>query len=81
MLSERNTNPEGPLLLLRRVLNCNKGQLADRLGVTIHTLRVWERDGLSDNGRERCKQLFRAIMRNAESEWLWRQNGNANADN
>ena len=70
---EKNTAPKGALDLLRALLRCNKTQLAARLGVTIHTLRVWERDGLSDNGRERCKQLFGSVLNRSDCEWISKQ--------
>lgn len=41
-MTARNTPPANIWQTLRRLLNCNKQELAARLGVTARTLRNWE---------------------------------------
>lgn len=41
-MSDRNTPPANIWQTLRRLLNCNKQELAAHLGVTARTLRTWE---------------------------------------
>ena len=42
-MTDKNTNPAHIWQVLRRLLNCNRSQLAARLGVNRHTLAQWER--------------------------------------
>jgi DNA-binding transcriptional regulator YiaG len=42
MTTQRNTTPPHIWAALRRLLNCNRQQLAARLGVSARTLRRWE---------------------------------------
>lgn len=49
-MTDRNTTPATEWQALRRLLNCNKQQLAQRLGVSARTLRNWE--AASDAGHE-----------------------------
>ena len=69
-MSDKNTTPATVWEALRRLLNCNKQQLAARLGVTRQTLRIWEEmtgddEPLSDNARRAAAELLTATLRTA----------------
>jgi len=69
----RNTPPANIWQTLRRLLNCNKAQLADRLGVTARTLRTWESETEASgtagtNGDRRAADLLQTILRIAHSD-------------
>ena len=69
-MSDRNTTPQNEWQALRRLLNCNRTQLADRLGITRQTLHVWERkteqgETAGDNARRAAAELLTATLRAA----------------
>lgn len=71
-MSSRNTTPANIWEVLRRLLDCNKRQLAERLGVTRQTLHQWETptekgEKLSDKGREAVTDLLTATLRAADN--------------
>ena len=66
----RNTFPKDQYELLRRALNCNKSQLATRLGVSSKTLRNWEQDGGGKNAAARVAQLWGVILAQSDTQWL-----------
>lgn len=59
MTNGRNTHPVNVWEALRRLLNCNKQDLAERLDVTRKTLRTWESD--TEEGKEPSSNARRAI--------------------
>lgn len=70
MSAARNTTPANIWEVLRRLLNCNKRQLGERLGVTRQTLHQWETqtekgEQISDKGREAATDLLTATLRAA----------------
>jgi len=70
-MSDRNTNPAHIWQALRRLLNCNRTQLAARLGVNRHTLTKWERmteagENPGANATRRASDLLLATLRAAE---------------
>lgn len=73
-MAAQNTQPDCPFSVLKRMLNANWKQLANRLGVTPLTLRTWRDDwqdgNLSTNAQIRARDLFRTTLRNAQAEWL-----------
>lgn len=69
-MTDRNSMPANQYDLLRRALKCNKSQLAERLGVTPQTLRVWEREGGGKTAAMRVADLWRVILRQSNTEWL-----------
>ena len=66
MTSQRNTPPATPWEALRRLLNCNKSQLAERLGVTTRTLHRWEKGEAGADAFSRASQLMIATLRAAD---------------
>jgi DNA-binding transcriptional regulator YiaG len=69
-MTEKNTTPATVWEVLRRLLKCNKQQLAARLGVTRQTLRMWEDatergEPISDNARRAAAELLTATLRAA----------------
>lgn len=71
-MTDRNTTPATEWQALRRLLNCNKQQLAARLGITRQTLRVWEDatdrgEPASDNARRAAAELLQATLRAANN--------------
>lgn len=64
-MSDRNTTPTDIWEVLRRLLNCNKAQLAERLGVDPRTLRRWEQGEAGADAYRRAADLLRATLRAA----------------
>lgn len=69
-MTAKNTTPATVWEALRRLLNCNKQQLAARLGVTRQTLHEWEKmtdadEPISDNARRAAAELLTATLRAA----------------
>ena len=62
----RNTNPATVWDALRRLLLCNKQQLADRLGVDRRTLHRWENCEAGADAMRRASALLIATLRNAD---------------
>ena len=65
-----NRSPKDIWETLRRLLDCNKEQLAARLGVTPKTLRGWENltakgEPITDNARRAAAELLTATLRAA----------------
>jgi transcriptional regulator with XRE-family HTH domain len=65
MTTTRNTPPANIWETLRRLLNCNKTQLAERLDVTPRTLHRWEAGAAGDDAERRAGQLLREILQSA----------------
>lgn len=61
MTETRNQPPQNEWQALRRLFNCNKSQLAERLGVTRQTLRIWE--AATERGDPPTEQANRAAKR------------------
>jgi len=66
----RNRTPTTEFEALRRLLKCNKQQLAKRLGVTPTTLWKWEKladegEAQSAHARRAIAELFRVTLRAA----------------
>lgn len=82
-MTERNTTPGNIWEALRRLLQCNKQQLASRLGVSRQTLRIWEDmtgagEPISDNARRAAAELLTATLRAAgNADDLLRARGQA----
>jgi len=68
-MTERNSNPEDIFDALRRLHNCNWQQLAERLDVSVQTLRRWRTEGPGKTGAERCSDLIRDTLADAGAEW------------
>jgi DNA-binding transcriptional regulator YiaG len=71
-MTDKNTTPATVWEVLRRLLKCNKQQLAARLGVTRQTLRIWEEmtgrgEPISDNARRAATELLTATLRAADN--------------
>jgi DNA-binding transcriptional regulator YiaG len=71
-MTDRNTTPANEWQALRRLLLCNKSQLAARLGITRQTLRMWEDatdrgETASDNARRAAAELLTATLRAANN--------------
>lgn len=77
-MTERNTTPENVFEVLKRLHNCNWSQLAERLGVTPKTLKVWRTQGAGAKGSEKMQLLMEATLRAANSDWLLLQTNWAN---
>lgn len=65
-MDARNAPPADIWQALRRLLNCNRTQLAERLGVTRQTLRRWEEGEAGANAYRRASELLIATLRAAE---------------
>ena len=67
MSARRNAPPLNEWELLRRLYNCNKKDLAERLGVSAMTLRRYEAateagEALNSTARGRVRELLRAAL-------------------
>lgn len=78
-MSARNTTPANVWDALRRLLNCNKTQLAERLGVTARTLHRWENGEAGADAHRRAADLMQATLRAADCDMhaQWRLNWDA----
>jgi DNA-binding XRE family transcriptional regulator len=65
----RNTPPPSVWEALRRLLGCNKQELAARLGVSRHTLQRWERDELPEAAAARVAALMQETLGAAGAGW------------
>lgn len=65
----RNTPPASPWEALRRLLACNRQQLAARLGISRHTLQRWERGELTEAGAARVAALMQETLAAAGAGW------------
>lgn len=65
----RDTPPATVWEALRRLLACNKQELAARLGVSRHTLQRWERDELTETGAARVAALMQETLAAAGAGW------------
>lgn len=68
-MTERNTTPANIWDALRRLHNCNRQQLAARLGVSRATLHRWETEGAGQAGSEKAARLMQATLRAADADW------------
>ena len=66
---ERDTPPATVWEALRRLLACNKQELAARLGVSRHTLQRWERDEPTETGPARVAALMQETLAAAGAGW------------
>lgn len=69
-MNPKNTTPATIWQALRRLLNCNRTQLAARLGITPRTLHNWEHstdegEQLTDRARDAAAELLTASLRAA----------------
>ena len=78
-MSQRNTTPANVWDTLRRLLNCNKTQLAARLGVTARTLHRWEHGEAGAEAHRRAADLMQTTLRAADCDQhaQWRLNWDA----
>lgn len=72
-MPSRNTTPANIYAALRRLLACNKAQLAERLGVSARTLRRWEEltaagEHPGADAAARLSQLLQATLRAANAD-------------
>jgi transposase len=73
-MTARNTPPANIWQTLRRVLNCNKQELAAHLGVNRHTLTRWEAateaegDSAGKAANEAAARLLQETLRAANSD-------------
>lgn len=67
-MTAKNAPPVSVWDALRRLLNCNRQQLADRLGVTARTLRRWEQGEAGADAHQRAAQLLRATLATAGAD-------------
>jgi len=72
-MNARNTTPPTVYDALRRLLRCNKAELAARLGVSARTLRRWEElDAAGEHpgtdAAARLAQLLQATLRAANAD-------------
>lgn len=65
----RNAPPTTVWEALRRLLACNRQQLAARLGVSRHTLQRWERGELTEAGAARVAALMQETLATAGAGW------------
>jgi DNA-binding XRE family transcriptional regulator len=66
--TRRNAPPANLLEALRRLLDCNRNELAARLGVSRQTLHRWERGQIPGPGRARVAELMRATLAAAQAD-------------
>lgn len=79
-MTDRNTTPANIWEVLRRLHQCNKAQLAARLGVTARTLRRWEEGEAGADAYRRAADLLQATLRaagDADTLAQWRINWDA----
>ena len=62
MTKAANSHPASIWEALRRLLNCNKSQLAAHLGINRRTLQRWENGEESEAAREKSRDLLTAIL-------------------
>ena len=67
--TRRNAPPANVLEALRRLLDCNRQELAARLGVSRYTLHRWERGQIPGPARARVAELMRATLAAAQADW------------
>lgn len=72
--TKRNKQPAHILALLQGIFSCNKGQLAERLGVAPQTLSRWLKEAnagepLNREAQLKADALLRAALRGANVEW------------
>lgn len=67
--TRRNAPPANALEALRRLLDCNRNELAAWLGVSRQTLHRWERGQIPGPGRARVADLMRATLAAAQADW------------
>lgn len=72
-MTDRNRPPQNVYDALRRLLRCNKAELAARLGVSARTLRRWEDleaagDHPGTDAAARLAQLLQATLRAANAD-------------
>lgn len=72
-MSRKNAAPANIWEVLRRLLDCNKQQLAAHLGVSVATLRRWEKvyaeEGTAGKAAaEKCSLLLETTLRQANAE-------------
>lgn len=67
-MTDRNTTPANVWIALRRLLNCNKTQLAERLGVNPRTLHRWEHGEDSADAHRKAAQLMQSTLRAANAD-------------
>lgn len=72
-MTASNATPTNVFAALRRLLNCNKAQLAARLGVSARTLRRWEElDAAGEHpgtdAAARLAQVMQATLRAANAD-------------
>lgn len=60
--TRRNAPPANALEALRRLLDCNRQQLAARLGVSRQTLHRWERGKIPGPGAARVAELLQTTL-------------------
>ena len=71
----RNTPPATVWEALRRLLGCNRQELAARLGVSRHTLQRWERGEPTQAGAQRVADLMQQTLAAAGAGWTVAQPG------
>lgn len=65
----RNAPPATPWEALRRLLACNRQQLAARLGISRHTLQRWERGDLTEAGAAKVAAIMQETLAAAGAGW------------
>lgn len=60
--TRRNAPPANLLEALRRLLDCNRNELAARLGVSRQTLHRWERGQIPGPGAARVAELLQTTL-------------------
>lgn len=61
-MTERNSTPQTPFELLKRIYACNWTQLAQRLGVSARTLRTWRDVEISPLGEQRLREALQVAL-------------------
>lgn len=72
-MTDRNQPPANIYDALRRLLKCNKAQLAERLGISTRTLRRWEDleaagENPGTDAAARLAQLMQSTLRAANAD-------------